>query len=79
METAVYSLVGKPDGQFKVRGIIESVDGFYDFILIDCPPSLGILSVNALTASDEIIIVAVSYTHLDVYKERRLGWLKGRC
>lgn len=57
LETAVYSLVGKPDGQFKVRGIIESVDGFYDFILIDCPPSLGILSVNALTASDEIIIV----------------------
>ncbi|GAB3179599.1 ParA family protein [Telluribacter humicola] len=57
LETAVYSLVGKPDGQFKVRGIIESVEGFYDFILIDCPPSLGILSVNALTASDEIIIV----------------------
>jgi len=57
LETAVYSLVGKPDGQFKVRGIIESVDGYYDYILIDCPPSLGILSVNALTASDEIIIV----------------------
>lgn len=57
LETAVYSLVGKPDGQFKVRSIIESVDGFYDYILIDCPPSLGILSVNALTASDEIIIV----------------------
>lgn len=57
LETAVYSLVGKPDGQFKVRGIIESVDGYYDYILIDCPPSLGILSVNALTASNEIIIV----------------------
>jgi chromosome partitioning protein len=57
LETAVYSLVGKPDGQFKVKGIVESVDGFYDYILIDCPPSLGILSVNALTASDEIIIV----------------------
>jgi chromosome partitioning protein len=28
LETAVYSLVGKPDGQFKVKGIIESVDGF---------------------------------------------------
>ncbi|WP_224995107.1 ParA family protein [Cesiribacter sp. SM1] len=57
LETAVYSLVGKADGQFKVKAIVENVDGFYDYILVDCPPSLNILALNALVASDEVIIV----------------------
>ena len=31
-------------------------EGVYDFILLDCPPSLGLLTVNALTAAEELIV-----------------------
>jgi chromosome partitioning protein len=40
----------------RLRDVLESVEGVYDFILIDCPPSLGLLTVNALAAADELII-----------------------
>ncbi len=39
-----------------LRNVLEKVKDSYDFICIDCPPSLGLLTVNALTAADGIII-----------------------
>ena len=44
------------DRNFILRKALESVRDKYDFILIDCPPSLNTLTCNALTASDSIII-----------------------
>ncbi len=40
----------------RLRNAIQSSDGDFDVILIDCPPSLGLLTVNALTAAEEVII-----------------------
>lgn len=42
--------------EFLLQDLIEPLHDQYDFIFIDCPPSLGLLTINALTASDEVYI-----------------------
>ena len=42
--------------EMKLRKALEPVKGLYDFILIDCPPSINMLTVNALTAADGVLI-----------------------
>ncbi len=42
--------------EMKLRKAIAPVTGLYDFILIDCPPSINMLTINALTAADGVLI-----------------------
>ncbi len=42
--------------EFRMTRILDAVKGQFDFVLIDCPPSLGLLTVNALTAADGVIL-----------------------
>lgn len=42
--------------EFRLKEALSQVSSFYDFILIDCPPALGILTINALTASDSVLV-----------------------
>ncbi len=42
--------------ELKLRRAVEAVKDEYDYVLIDCPPSLGLLTVNGLAASDDVIV-----------------------
>ena len=42
--------------ELKLRKALEPVEGDYDFIFIDCPPSLGLLTVNAMSAATEVLV-----------------------
>ena len=53
---ALIELVGLENREFRLRKVIESLSYRYDYILIDLPPSLTLLTVNGLLASEEIII-----------------------
>jgi chromosome partitioning protein len=48
--------VGAPDWEKRLRLVLEQVDGRYDTVLLDCPPSLGHLTVNALVAADGLLV-----------------------
>ncbi len=53
---AEVELVGMFARETKLKGVLDSIRDRYDFIIIDCPPSLGLLTVNTLTATDWVII-----------------------
>ena len=49
-------LVDKDNREYMLKQALESVKDQYDYILIDCAPSLGLLTLNALTAADSVVI-----------------------
>jgi chromosome partitioning protein len=53
---AEVELAGVPQRERRLSRVIESVRSDFDDIFIDCPPSLGLLTVNALTAADAVLI-----------------------
>lgn len=53
---AEIELIGVEDKEFILKSYIEKVKDEYDFIIIDCPPSLNTLTVNAMTTADTVLV-----------------------
>jgi chromosome partitioning protein len=59
-------LVGEIDGHFRLKDRMERVRGRYDFVVIDTPPALGLITVNALVAATHLLVpVQSSYFALE--------------
>ena len=56
LAAAEIELVGELGREFKLKESLEADSGGFDFILIDCPPALGLLTVNALVAAHSVLV-----------------------
>jgi chromosome partitioning protein len=53
---AEVELVSLEEREKRLRTALEKVEGHFDFVLIDCPPSLGLLTINSLTAVNSVLV-----------------------
>ena len=56
MVGAAVELVSVEDREFRLKALIEPIRDNYGFILIDCPPALDLLTLNALAATDSVLV-----------------------
>jgi chromosome partitioning protein len=53
---AELELIEVPEREMQLKKILSNLKEDYDFIIIDCPPSLGLLTINAMTAANSVIV-----------------------
>lgn len=61
---AQIELVGMSDRELALRQALEPLNGHFDYVLIDCPPSLGLLTLNGLVAAQSGVIIPVQCEYL---------------
>lgn len=69
---AEVELINRMKREFILKDAVAELDGYYDYIFIDCAPSLGLITINALTAADSVIIPI----QCEMYSLEGLGKLK---
>jgi chromosome partitioning protein len=53
---AEIEMINLSNREYKMKAVLDKIRDNYDFIIIDCSPSLGLITINALTAADSVII-----------------------
>jgi chromosome partitioning protein len=53
---AEIEMINYPNREMVLKNILEQIKNDYDFIIIDCSPSLGLITINAITAADSVIV-----------------------
>ena len=53
---AEIEMINHPNREIVLKNILDSIKNEYEFVIIDCSPSLGLITVNALTAADSVIV-----------------------
>ncbi len=61
---ATVEMISLPRREYRLRQMLVGLDQRYDYVLIDCPPSLGILTVNGLAAATDGVIIPVQCEYL---------------
>jgi len=61
---AEIELVEETEREFRLRNALKTLDKKYDYVLVDCPPSLGILTVNGIVAAKDGVLVPVQCEYL---------------
>lgn len=56
LSAAEIELIGIEDKEYIIRNAIEGIKDQYDYIIIDCPPSLSMLTINAMTTADSVLV-----------------------
>jgi len=56
LSAAEIELIGVDDKEYIIKNAIESVKDNYDFIIIDCPPALSMLTINAMTTANSVLV-----------------------
>lgn len=56
LSAAEIELIGVEDKEFIIRNEVKKIRDDYDFIIIDCPPSLSMLTINAMTTADTVLV-----------------------
>lgn len=56
LSAAEIELIGVDNKEYIIRDAVEKVKEEYDFIIIDCPPSLSMLTINAMTTADTVLV-----------------------
>ena len=56
LSAAEIELIGVDNKEYIIRDAVDTVKEMYDFIIIDCPPSLSMLTINAMTTADTVLV-----------------------
>ena len=56
LSAAEIELIGVDDKEFIIKGEVDKVKEQYDFVIIDCPPALSMLTINAMTTADSVLV-----------------------